>query len=456
MRVFRLQVTAILIAGLVSAGNFVAAPVSASVVTVLSVLDQLRVATNSTQSYSRESFGGWIDADRNGCDTRAEVLISESVTPVSVGPGCALTGGSWFSYFDGVTWSNPSDVDIDHLVPLAEAWRSGAAAWTPAQRVAFANDLDFAPSLVAVTDSVNQSKGDRDPATWMPPAAGSHCKYATEWVLVKHRWRLAVDPAEKSALTGHLTGACGTSTVTLPTTAVPGGSVSPSPTPTPSAAPVYRFWSDTYNGHFYTISRTERDKLIQNFPESVWKYEGVAYGAYSQPQQGTVPLYRFWSAKHNGHFYTTSATERDRVIAGYPRDVWQYETVAYHVFPGSSTAAQTVSVSRFWSATYLHHFYTASATEAEKVKSTYPRHVWQYETVGFKVPSARPDAAPLPAPSTSPSRPANPGDTRNCGDFSTWAEANSWFRLYFPHYGDVARLDADGDGVPCESLPGAP
>lgn len=458
MHVFRLWAGALLVAAVGLSGLIAPPSASASSVTALSVLERLRVAADSTASYDRAQFGDWIDADRDGCNTRAEVLIAESITPVQVGSGCSITGGSWLSFVDGASWSNPADLDIDHLVPLAEAWRSGATAWTAAQRVAFANDLDFAPSLVAITDNVNQSKGDRDPARWMPPSTAAHCDYVTEWVLVKYRWQLSVDTAEKTALAGHLAGDCGAAVVTLPASALPAVSTPPAqkqpaqPTasaPLAAADAVYRFWSDTYNGHFYTISRSERDFIIQNYPESVWKYEGVAYGAYSRPQTGTVPLYRFWSATYNGHFYTTSASERDMVMRTYPTEVWQYEGVAFHVFPSGSRQANTLPVSRFWSATYLHHFYTSSESEAAYVSATYPRQIWQYEMVGYRVPSERPTAAPLPVP-------ANPGDTRNCGDFATWDEANAWFTKYLPYYGDVARLDADGNRVPCESLPGAP
>ncbi len=69
----------------------------------------------------------------------------------------------WYSPYDGATWTAASDVDIDHMVPLAEAWASGAWAWTTSQRQTYANDLG-GPELWAVTDSVSQSKGDKDPA----------------------------------------------------------------------------------------------------------------------------------------------------------------------------------------------------------------------------------------------------------------------------------------------------
>jgi hypothetical protein len=118
----------------------------------------------------------------------------------SLGSGCTLSGGRWYSYYDNAHWTLPSDLDIDHFVPLAEAWDSGARNWTTSQRRSYANDLGDALPLVAVTDNINQAKGDQDPTSWMPPYSSARCRYITEWVAVKLRWRLTVDSTDKSAL----------------------------------------------------------------------------------------------------------------------------------------------------------------------------------------------------------------------------------------------------------------
>jgi len=151
--------------------------------------------------YERDLFPHWVDDDRDGCNTRKEVLIAEATTPPQVGARCSLVGGEWYSYYDDATWTEQTDLDIDHMVPLAEAWDSGASAWATAQRRAYANDLGDERSLVAVTDNENQSKADQDPATWMPPYKPARCTYLGEWVTVKLRWQLTVDTAEKEALT---------------------------------------------------------------------------------------------------------------------------------------------------------------------------------------------------------------------------------------------------------------
>lgn len=160
----------------------------------------LVIADERRAGYDRDHFGDWIDADSDGCNTREEVLIAESLDPVTVGPGCELSGGRWYSAYDGRETTDPSTFDIDHFVPVAEAWDSGAYAWSSSNRRAFYNDLDYAGSLIAVTAGSNRSKSDRDPAQWRPPLSSYHCTYAQTWLAVKRRWSLTADQIEANAL----------------------------------------------------------------------------------------------------------------------------------------------------------------------------------------------------------------------------------------------------------------
>ena len=160
------------------------------------LLSQVSVRDESADSgYDRDLFNHWIDADGNGCDTRCEVLKIERLPSL---PG--LPSGGWLSLYDGKVTENPSEFDIDHLVALGEAWRSGASEWDGARRQAFANDLDEPRALIAVTASSNRSKSDRDPSSWQPPDKAYWCTYVTEWMAVKLKWGLAVDPIEFTAL----------------------------------------------------------------------------------------------------------------------------------------------------------------------------------------------------------------------------------------------------------------
>lgn len=175
-------------------------------------ISDLPTASEVRTGYTRDAFRHWTDADGDGCSTRNEVLIAEADDPVSVGSGCSLSGGRWHSYYDRVSWTNDSDVDIDHMVPLAEAWDSGARSWKASTREAYANDLGDSRSLVGVTDDVNQAKGDQDVNEWLPTY--DKCRYLREFVAVKIRWRLKVDSAEKSAMSSLASG-CTNSTITV-------------------------------------------------------------------------------------------------------------------------------------------------------------------------------------------------------------------------------------------------
>ena len=242
-------------------------------------------------SYDRDDWGsGWSDADGDCMSARHEVLKAESVDPAQVSSsGCTVTGGRWYGAFTGAWVTNPSSLDIDHFVPLANAHDSGGWAWSSTTKRDYYNDLSDATHLIAVTASANRSKGSRGPESWKPSDTSYWCVYAHTWANIKIRWELTVTTSELAALTSML-NTC---------------DAEPASNWTPPATPA-----------------------------------------------------------------TTSSTT------------------------------------------------TSSSTTTTAL--------------------------------------ANPGNTKNCSDFSTYSEAKQWFDTYFPLYGDVAGLDGDGDGEPCESLPGGP
>lgn len=193
---------------------------------LVKAIKALPTRAEKPRGYDRDEFEHWVDADSDGQDTRAEVLIAESRARVTLNGGTVVTG-RWRSYYDNKTWTRASDVDIDHLVPLKESWDSGARRWNDDTRRAFANDLTDSRSLVAVTDNVNQSKADRDPAQWLLRKR-AQCRYIKEWVAVKHRWRLSVDAREKKQLLRvakqrKCRGAIAVTRATISTTPNPGG-----------------------------------------------------------------------------------------------------------------------------------------------------------------------------------------------------------------------------------------
>jgi hypothetical protein len=169
-------------------------------------LDSLTVAVAASMSgYSRDRFPHWI-SQGGGCDTRDTVLKRDG-KDVKATADCKITSGSWLSPYNNTTYTDPKKLDIDHMVPLAAAWRSGANKWTDDQRQGFANDLTR-PQLYAVDLSDNRSKGDQDPSQWKPPNHAFWCTYAQSWITVKTYYKLAVTSAEKTALQDML-GTCG-------------------------------------------------------------------------------------------------------------------------------------------------------------------------------------------------------------------------------------------------------
>lgn len=168
------------------------------------LLSRLQIAAESDQGvdYDRDDYAprGWGDADGDGCNTREEVLIAEAISLRGRTASCRPVDGVWLSWFDGRRLTSTGEVEIDHLVPLAEAHRSGAARWSATTKLAFANDLSRPEPLAAVSAESNRDKSDSDPAEWRPPLRSAWCRYARDWITVKAAWSLNADRAEAAAL----------------------------------------------------------------------------------------------------------------------------------------------------------------------------------------------------------------------------------------------------------------
>src|SRR5262249_13177299 len=153
-------------------------------------LDSLVVDEEHPAGYDPTLFGGFKDADKNGCNTRDEVLIAQSTEPVRRNGRCNVVSGSWTSPYDGLVVTKPDDVAIDHVVTIREAWESGAWHWTDEQRNVYVNDLKNAFSLHAVSMAVKTAKADKEPQEWLPPNESYVCEYISDWIHVKSAWKL--------------------------------------------------------------------------------------------------------------------------------------------------------------------------------------------------------------------------------------------------------------------------
>ncbi len=152
--------------------------------------------------YDRDDWKHWTDADGDCQNTRQEVLIEESTTSVTFTDDrmCRVESGAWTDPFTGTVTEDPSDLDIDHMVPLANAHDSGGHAWSDDRKERFANHLPFEGHLVATTASANRTKGRKGPEEWRPPDRGYWCRYAIDWIAVKREWGLTATQAEVDAL----------------------------------------------------------------------------------------------------------------------------------------------------------------------------------------------------------------------------------------------------------------
>ena len=181
------------------------APANAAGTTYKSLDDAikvLKIADESRTGYVRDKFKHWVNIDGNkqGCDARKSAIIRDAIVKPTIGTGCTLTGGKWLSAYDNVTVEKAGSLDVDHMVPLAEAWDSGASAWSDNKRKAYANDLTDPRHLRSVTGPSNRSKSDQDPADWLPTNKTYLCQYLTDWVEIKVRWSLTIDQKELKAL----------------------------------------------------------------------------------------------------------------------------------------------------------------------------------------------------------------------------------------------------------------
>ncbi|GIG53666.1 S-layer homology domain-containing protein [Demequina activiva] len=184
----------------------VAPATAASGVSAQTVLDTLAVASESSTSPDDDAFLRWDEPDGTGCTVLDDVLVAESTTATD--GGCPVTSGSWTSPWDGEVRTAAADMSVVHLVPIDEAWKSGADTWSALLRERYAMETEWDPTLVAVTTEAADARAGADPGTWMPEGDAASCAYVGDWLTVKLRWDLAVDPLEHAAIQNMLSGPC--------------------------------------------------------------------------------------------------------------------------------------------------------------------------------------------------------------------------------------------------------
>jgi hypothetical protein len=158
--------------------------------------------------YHRAEWPHWKDLDRNGCSAREDVLIAESLLPVTLGPKCRVLNGAWLDHYTGELLTSPGLLDVDHVIPLKAAHDAGGWRWDRTVKTQYANDTTHPEHLIAVSLEANREKGSKGPDRWRPRKA-DWCEYATAWTTIAQRWGLTLTRAEMMAL-GEMSRTCPT------------------------------------------------------------------------------------------------------------------------------------------------------------------------------------------------------------------------------------------------------
>lgn len=184
--------------------------------------------------YDRDHFAGWLDADGDCVNTRHEILQEEAAGFSMNAEGCAVASGEWFDPYTDRTYTNPRDLDVDHVVALADAWVSGAWRWADEVLDRFSNDLG---NLNAIAAGENRSKSAKGPAQYSPSAPGARCDYLVQYATVKIRWELSITPQDFDVVSAGLR-ACnvGVAPDASPTVSASTSSAPPPSTTTTTAA----------------------------------------------------------------------------------------------------------------------------------------------------------------------------------------------------------------------------
>jgi|688.fasta_scaffold222988_1 hypothetical protein len=238
------------------------------------LLTELSVKAETEFPYERNSqFGNFLTGNDDRCSTRIEVLLQERISGKTFGKDSCQVAGIWNSPYDDRTTWDASDLEIDHQVPLKEAWDSGATEWSDVRRQAFMNDLAFWGSLTAVSNSVNESKRADEPGQWMPPNSDFRCRYLALWVAVKWRWDLSVDESELVVLTDQLKQ-CSDKSLMVPdlekATKTPTGQTEPNLNPNSSIDSRFKSCEEVLEAGLGPYSKED--------PEYSWYTDGDADG----------------------------------------------------------------------------------------------------------------------------------------------------------------------------------
>ena len=421
--------------------------------------------------YDRGDWRHWADVDGDCQDTRQEVLIAESSITVTFTDerSCRVATGMWKGPYTGELVEDPRKLDVDHMVPLANAHLSGGYQWSAERKELYANSLSYPGHLVAATAAANRAKGAKGPEEWRPPDRTYWCQYAMDWVAIKREWDLTATEAEAAALREMLSG-CRPSVhlQVLAADMSPPGSdattLSPQP-PAPTATQAPARADAKYDpdgpdrdcGDFDTWAEAQAFYRAAGGPEADPHRldsdgDGVACGSLTgapesatptaepppTPEAAPTPLPTLTPTPTRTATPTTTSTPTPTPTAtSTPEPDSPTPRPAPAPTPPSASLPSPTPTRTL----------TPTPTAAPTVTSTpTPTHT----------PEPTATSTPTPIPGTVELKYDPSGPDRNCSDFDTWAEAQAFYEAGGGPETDRHGLDRDGNGLACESLPGAP
>ena len=378
--------------------------------------------------YDRGEWRHWTDEDGDCQNARQEALIAESTIAVTFKSDerCQVAAGSWQGPYTGEIVTSPGDLDIDHMVPLGNAHRSGAWAWDRDRKREFANFLGYENHLIATTSSANRAKGAKGPEEWRPPLESYWCSYAVDWATIKRDWGLTVTEAEYAALSEML------ATCPTPVLLQPSQGAAPA-LPTPTARPT------PPPGMRYDPFGPDRDCSDFDTYEGALAFYIAAGGPGDDPHKLDV----------NGDGEPCESLPGGPSSRASPQQ--QDTTTTLYATFGTSQASATPPPSPAPTPTPT----PTPAPTATPAPTPQPTPTPSPTPTATTTPTPAPTPTPTPTPQPT-TTPEEAFEDRDCDDFADWQQAQSFYLSQGGPGADPHRLDGDGDGVACQSLPGAP
>ena len=402
----------------------------------------IKAEPSDLPEYDRRSWRHWTDEDKDCQNARQEVLIAESTVAVTYESNdqCRVASGRWRGPYTGKTEDDPGSLDVDHMVPLENAHRSGAWSWDKERKRDYANYLGYENHLIATTSSANRSKGSKGPEEWRPPLEAYWCIYAMDWVAIKDEWGLSVTRPEYLALSEML-ATCEPAVLLQPRE----GTTPPPPRPTdpPSLPTDLRydpFGPDRDCDDFDTYEKALAFFLAAGGPGAdPHKLDVDDDGEPCESLPGGPSA--MGSPPHPGEA-TALQKMRAWLVPSQPADCPDTGR------PASADSNLTGSFAG-----------DPTATGCPTVPPPLPTIAHTPAATVAPTPTSSRSLTPTPIPSPTPV-PITPQQSAapevSCSNFSHWQDAQEFFLLRGGPESDPHGLDLDGDGIACQSLQGAP